>query len=54
MRMALMAALLLGLAACDEPASPRVNANVAVTPDGVRVYPSASARVGGVGVSVWP
>ena len=41
------------LSAC-ETSDPRVNAGVSVTPDGIRVYPSAGVRVGGVGVSVSP
>ena len=45
-----MLALLL-LSACSWP---RANANVHVTPDGVRVVPSLRTTVGGIGVSVSP
>ncbi|MBM9593309.1 hypothetical protein [Roseitranquillus sediminis] len=51
MRRVLIAMLLLS--AC-ETSQPRVNAGVSVTPDGVRVHPSAGLRVGGVGVTVRP
>ncbi len=43
-----MAALAL-LAACSWP---RAHANVRVTPDGVRVLPSLSTSLGGIGVTV--
>ncbi len=49
------ALLVLGLCAACAPASqPRLDAAVRVTPEGVRVHPSAVMRVGGVGVRVSP
>ena len=42
------------LAGCAQPSDPRLDAAVRVTPDGVRVYPSAGVRLGNVGVTVSP
>lgn len=49
MRIAVGLALLL--AGCSDPS---VNANVRVTPDGVKVVPYATTRVGDVSVTVSP
>ncbi len=45
--------LALGLcAACGPASQPRLDAAVRVTPEGVRVEPTAAVRLGGVGVRV--
>ena len=49
MRVAGALALILGLAAC---AQPRAHAGVHLTPSGVRVVPSLSTSIAGVGVTV--
>ena len=49
MRIAVGLALLL--TACTDPS---VNANVRVTPDGVKVVPYATTRVGDLNVTVSP
>ena len=46
-------AVLIMLAGCS-PTSPRMDAGLSVTPEGVRVNPSARVRLGGVGVTVHP
>ena len=43
--------LVLLLAACGQP---RANANVRVTPEGVRVVPSLAGSLGGIGIRVTP
>ena len=46
---ALLSGLVLMLAACSQP---RAHAALRVTPDGVRVAPSLSTTIAGIGVSV--
>lgn len=48
-RSLLLMAWLVLLAACS---SPRAHANVRLTPNGVRVVPSLSTTVGGLGVTL--
>ena len=45
-------ALALLVWACSQASDPRLNAGVVLTPDGVRIHPSAAVRVGDVGVVV--
>lgn len=52
MKIAVAVALMLALAACAGP--PRPNANVHVTPSGVRVAPSITGTLAGIGVRVSP
>ncbi len=54
MMRALACASLVALSACGTTSDPRLDANVRVTPDGVRVHPSAGMRVSGVGITVSP
>ena len=49
-----MAMLMTACAACAHATGPRVDADVRITPDGVRVHPRAGVRVGNVGVTVSP
>ncbi len=44
-------ASVMGLAACTDPT---LNTNLQIGPNGVKVTPSVSGRVGDVGVSVTP
>ncbi|MEI4487997.1 hypothetical protein V8J36_17520 [Frigidibacter sp. MR17.14] len=51
-RAAALLALVAALAACSGP--PRPQANVHVTPSGVRVNPSVSGSLAGIGIRVSP
>lgn len=49
MRRAAAMALCIAVAACAEP---RAHAGVHITPNGVRVVPSVSTSIAGIGVTV--
>jgi hypothetical protein len=53
-RIASLAAIIACLAALAACSDPTLNAGLRISPDGVRVVPSLSGRVGGVGVAVTP
>jgi hypothetical protein len=47
----LLALVCLSVCACSQP---RAGAGVRITPDGVRLVPSLSTTIAGIGVSVSP